>query len=180
MEVRIEKHTLIALSLLLIGVVLRLVPHVPNFAPIGAIALFGGATLHRRIALWLPLVIMALSDLVIGFYPGMLFTWSAFLLVGLCGMALRRQPNRLRIPLGAAASAVVFFVVSNFGVWIAGNLYPLTMQGLIDCYTKALPFFRATALSDAVYTFVLFGTYALAAKYLRGTLVVWRRKPSLL
>lgn len=162
----ISKTTYIALALIIAGIALRLIPHAANFAPVGAIALFGGAILSARTALWLPLVIMVVSDLFLGFHGTMLFTWGGFVLVGMFGMFLRDRTNAERIPLGALGSAIIFYIVSNFGVWVEGRLYPHTFQGLIDCFVMALPFLRTSLIADLLFATALFGAYALATKYL--------------
>jgi hypothetical protein len=146
------------LSLLFaVGVVLRLVPHAPNFTAVGAIALFAGAVLGKRAALLLPLAIMVASDLVIGFYPGITYTWVAFMLVACFGMAFRRAAYLNRVLLGGLGGGVIFFIVSNFGSWQAGGLYAPTMAGLAQCYLMALPFFGATLASSVIFSGILFG-----------------------
>lgn len=169
MEVRIDKRALLALALIVIGVILRIVPHTANFAPVGAIALFAGAILAWRIALWLPLGIMVISDLVIGLHPLIGFTWGAFALITLLGGALKKSSNWLRVPLGALASSLIFFVISNLGVWAEGKLYPHTWQGLSDCFIMALPFFRATLASDLLFSALFFGLYAAISPAFTGT-----------
>lgn len=153
-----------ALALVAFGVIMRLIPHPPNFAPVGAIALFGGAVLPRKLGWWLPLAVMAVSDLFIGFYSGILFTWAAFLLVGLYGQTLRRSGTWQRIFLGSLGSGLIFFIVSNLGVFLQSGLYPHTWAGLAQCYAMAVPFFRNTLAGDLAYSALLFGTYALATK----------------
>jgi hypothetical protein len=164
MEIRVERSTLtwLAVGLIVFGVLMRLLPHPANLAPVGAIALFGGAILPRRLSWWLPLAVMIASDYMIGFYDGILFTWLGFLLVALFGTTLRGQSNWFRVPFGALGGAVIFFLVSNFGVWLMGNMYPLTLSGLAKCYEMALPFFRNTFFGDFLYGWLLFGAYALA------------------
>lgn len=164
MEVRISRGTTLAVVLIIAGVVLRLIPHTANFAPVGAIALFGGAVLSARIAWWLPLAIMIVSDLFLGFHGTILFTWGGFLLVALFGMSLKDQKNWWRVPIGAIGAAVIFFIVSNFGVWVEGKLYPHTWQGLVDCYVMALPFFKTSLFADFAYSIALFSAYALAVR----------------
>jgi hypothetical protein len=163
-EVRVNRGTWVALVLIIAGVVLRLLPHTANFAPIGAIALFGGAVLSFRLAWWLPAAIMIISDLFLGLHGTVLFTWGGFVLVALFGMTLRDTSNWMRVPLGALGSAIIFFVISNFGVWVEGKLYPHTLQGLIDCYVMAIPFFRTSLMADLFYSAALFGTFALAVR----------------
>ena len=167
MEIRVNRVLLgVALSLVLFGVVMRLVPHPANIAPVGAIALFGGAVLPRRYGWWLPVAVMVISDvLFLGTYNGIVFTWLGFLLVALFGANLRHYSNWLRVPFGALSAAVIFFAVSNFGVWLQGHMYPLTWVGLVHCYELALPFFRNTFYGDFLYSWVLFGVYALAVKF---------------
>lgn len=157
---------LVALTLIAFGVIMRLVPHPDNFAPVSAIALFAGAVLPLRFAWWLgPAVVIASDLLFLGTYNGILFTWLGFLLVGFFGMSLRGQSNWLRVPFGALGAAVIFFVVSNFGVWLQGQMYPLTWAGLVQCYEMALPFFRNTFLGDLVFSTLLFGAFALAPRF---------------
>ena len=167
MAVAIDRTKAIALALILTGIGLRLVPHAANFAPVGAIAIFGGAVLDKKLAWWLPLAIMIASDLIIGLHSAVLFTWGGFALIGLYGMLLREQKTLPKILLGALGSGVIFYVISNFGVWATTGLYPHTLQGLTDCYVAALPFFRTSLLADFVYCAALFGGYALATAQIK-------------
>jgi hypothetical protein len=165
MEIRVNRALVgLAVALVVFGVVMRLLPHPANLAPVGAIALFGGAVLPRKLGWWLPLAVMIISDTYIGFYNSIVFTWLGFLVIGLYGITLRDQSNWFRVPFGALGSAVIFFVVSNFGVWLVGDIYPLTFAGLVRCYELALPFFRNTFVGDLLYSGLLFGLYALAAR----------------
>lgn len=159
-----NKLALVALALIVFGVALRLIPHVANFAPIGAIAIFSGAVLSARYSLWLPLIIMIASDLALGMHDTVLFTWGGFVLVALFGMTLKNRSNAERVPLGALASALIFYAVSNFGVWVEGRLYAHTIQGLIDCYIAGLPFLRTSLIADLLFSAALFGAYAYATR----------------
>lgn len=164
-KIKIEPRLVIALLLIALGIAMRLLPHEPNFAPVGAIALFGGAILGWQTAVWLPLAIMMGADMLIGFYPGMLFTWTGFVIVSLFGTLLRRCGLLTRISLGAIGSGIIFYVISNFGVWMTSGMYPATIPGLLDCYYMALPFLRTSLLADLFYSAILFGVYALAMKF---------------
>ena len=156
----------IAFALIAFGIVMRLLPHPDNLAPVGAIALFAGAVLPLRYAWWLPVSVMVVSDLLfLGTYNGIMFTWLGFLLVAMFGMSLRGQSNWFRVPFGALGAAVIFFVVSNFGVWLQGQMYPLSWAGLVQCYEMALPFFRNTFLGDLMFSTLLFGMFALAPRF---------------
>lgn len=155
----------LVIGLVIFGVIMRLLPHPANLAPVGAIALFGGAVLPRKLSWWLPLAVMAMSDLLIGLYSGFWFTWLGFLLVGFYGMSLRNTNRWAKIPLGALGSAVIFFIVSNFGVWLQSGFYAHTWAGLASCYEMALPFFRNTFMGDLIYSAIFFGAYNLASIY---------------
>jgi hypothetical protein len=158
----------------LAAAVSRLIPHPPNFAPMGAMALFGGACFaDRRAAFVVPLAAMFLSDLLIGLLSGNLamglhglipVVYGSFAMIVCLGFWLRRR--RTVVPIGGAAlaSSVLFFALTNFGVWALGSLYPKTWDGLVACYVAASPFFHNTLLGDAVYTAALFGGLALAEK----------------
>jgi hypothetical protein len=144
----------------------RLIPHPPNFAPITAVALFGGVYFsNRRLAFLVPLGALFLSDLVIGFYHHMYVVYASFGLIVCVGLLLRRHRKPRAIAAAALASSILFFVITNFGVWALGSLYPKTMPGLLACYVAAIPFFQNTLLGDAFYTAVLFGGFSLAEKW---------------
>ena len=155
--------TWLVYGLLLLGVTTRLVPHPWNATPTMAIALFAGTYLSKRLALLLPLAIVAASDVLLGWHATMPFTWGAFLLTGLLAWWIRKSPSASRIFTGAVAGSVLFFLVSNFGVWVVGGLYPRTVAGLWECYVAAIPFFRSTLAGDLVYTAALFGGFAMAS-----------------
>lgn len=159
-----RRQLIIAAALIAFGVVMRIVPHPANFAPVGAIALFGGATFSKRYGWWLPVVVMMFSDLYLGFYSSMPFTWAAYALIGLIGVAMQRWHGWWRVPVASMAGSLTFFVVSNFGVWADGGLYAHTWSGLAQCFTLALPFFRPTALSDLIFSGIFFGVYVLATR----------------
>ncbi len=155
-------------ALIAAGALLRIVPHPPNFAPIGAIALFGGAVLPRRLAIMVPLAALILSDAALGFYAllGMAWVYGSFVLIALIGTALRRGRTLLRVAGAALASSVLFFLVTNFGEWF-GPLYPHTPAGLLASYVAGIPFFRSTVLSDLGYSLALFAVYDSALRLAR-------------
>ena len=156
-----RSNPFLAIGLIVLGIVSRLIPHPWNATPVMAIALFGGTYLPKRLAIVLPLAIIILSDAVIGLHNTILFTWGAFVLTGSLAWWIRRRPDATRVITGAVAGSVLFFLITNLGVWVAGDLYPRTAAGLWQCYVAAIPFFRGTLLGDVVYTTVLFGGYAL-------------------
>ena len=135
----------------LIAAILRLIPHAPNFAPIGAMALFGGTYLGKRYAIALPIAAMFLSDLFLGFdsLSSRFTVYGTFILIGLIGLWLRERKSFQNIIIAAFAGSVLFFVTTNFGVWVFGTIYPKTTEGLVACFVAAIPFFRNTQLRPA-------------------------------
>lgn len=153
----------------------RLLPHPPNMTPIAAMALFGGVCFAtKRTAFLVPLAAMYLSDLALGFlvydfgwfHWFMPFVYASFAVTVCLGLLIRRRLTLLTVGGAALTGSVLFFIVTNFGVWLAGNLYPETVAGLVSCYVAAIPFFRNTLVGDMAYTLVLFGGFALAQRYL--------------
>lgn len=172
---------IIALFLILIGVSLRFLPHPPNFAPIAAIALFGGVYLSRKIAFILPLAAMAISDRFIGFYEPklMISVYGSFLLCVILGFWLKKRKKWYTIGASALISAVLFFIITNFAIWVFTPWYAKTFFGLIQCYLMALPFFRNTLFGDLFYVTVFFGTYELIEIWIRKKYGCFAHQPSL-
>lgn len=151
--------------IIILAVASRFLPFPPNVAPVAAIALFGGAYFSdKRMAYLLPLGIMLISDLLIGLHGTLLFVYAAFALIVLIGFKLGKKINPLRVTGAALAGSSVFFLITNFGVWLTSPLYPLTGAGLVTCYTAAIPFFHYTILGDLFYTTVIFGGFELARR----------------
>jgi len=147
-----------------IGLLGRLLPHLPNMTPVGATALFFGAKFGMKKGLIVVLVTMLLSDLVKGLHPTMWATYGSFFLIVLAGKLIAKKNSVGWIAGAGVFSSVIFFVLTNFAVWIAPNLmYAKNIQGLVDCYVMAIPFFRNTLAGDLVYTAVFFGGYELVS-----------------
>ena len=174
---------LVLLLVLILGAFSRILPHPLNFSPIAALGLFAAGHFVRSWqALFLPLAAVWLSDLYLNnvvygayyedfvwFYEGFYWQYGAYLLMGVWGLALFQRLSWLRVGLGALGASVIFFLLSNFGVWYSGTMYEPSLSGLMLCYVAGLPFFKASLLGDIFYTFVLFGGFEL----------VQRRYPSL-
>ncbi|MFW6226505.1 MAG: DUF6580 family putative transport protein [Bacteroidota bacterium] len=163
----LSPKVLVIAGIILFAAIMRLVPHYPNFTPIAAIALFGGAQLGKKwLAFFIPLVALFISDLILGFHGFMIPVYVSFALVVLMGQYMK---NRVRIHTvigGALASSVIFFLVTNFAVWAGSPYYPQTFSGLMQSYTMAIPFFHSSVLGDLFYSGVFFGGfYLLQQKY---------------
>ena len=151
----------------------RLLPHPPNFSPVVAVALFGGAALaDRKLAFIVPMAAMFVADLFIGFHNTMVFVYLAMALVVAFGLVLatNRKPGVL---VGSAIlGSGIFFLVSNTGMWWVSGAYPLSVEGLLACYVAALPFFHNTLLATVFYSALLFGIeHLLRRRSLKNTLV---------
>ncbi len=139
----------------------RLIPHPPNFAPIMAIALFGGAVFtDRRLAFLVPMAAMLVSDLILGLHAQMWLVYGCFAIVVSMGMLLGRRGV---LPLLGAtlAGSVLFFLATNLGVWAFSGLYLHDMAGLVACYSAAIPFFHNSLLGNLFFVSVLFGGLAM-------------------
>lgn len=148
---------IILLVVIVFGVVLmRLIPHPPNLSPIGALALFSGAYFENRTKFILPIAALFLSDLIIGFHTTMPFVYGSFIVTILLGAYLKQKQSILRIGCLSMISSVLFFFITNFGVWATSSMYASTFSGLMNAYAMGVPFFRNTVAGDLVYSFILF------------------------
>jgi hypothetical protein len=149
----------IALTLVVLGAVARLVPHPWNFAPVGGMSLFAGARLRGWQAYLVPIVLMAITDPLLGGYGvATPFVYLSFLISVWIGRRLRNSESPLWIGGAAVISSAQFFVISNLGAWL--GYYAHTWNGLVSCYTMALPFYGRTLVSDLLTCGVLFGLHA--------------------
>lgn len=156
--------TALACALVVFGMALRILPHEPNFAPIGAIALFAAVYLTRGYAMLLPLAALFVSDFFIGFtsWQTHLSVYASFLLAGGIGLLVKKKKNVATIVGGSLAGAVVFYAITNFAFFYPPVMYPHDLSGIMASYYNALPFFRNTLFSNLFYTGLLFGAYELA------------------
>jgi len=158
----------LAVLLVLVAVVSRVVPHPWNLTPLVAIALFGGATCERTgSAAAMTLGALALGDAALGYFPyeGMAWVYGASVGVVLVGRILRMLRSRYGAApalIASLAGGGLFYIVTNFGVWATGHLYPRTAAGLVACYAAAVPFYRHQIVGDLVYTAWLFGALEVA------------------
>jgi hypothetical protein len=151
------------LAAILAAAALRLVPHPPNFTPIGAMALFSGAQFGRRGAAFVaPLAALLLSDAVLGFYHGMATVYFTTGVIVMIGWWLASRRPAWRIVAASVAGSILFYVVTNLGMWLFSGIYPRTLIGLEACYIAAIPFFQNTLAGDLFYTALLFGGFAIA------------------
>lgn len=170
-------YILLITSIVVFGVIARVLPHNANFAPMGAIALFAAAFYKRKaLALAIPAIAWWLSDLYLNntvyatsenftwFTYDQLFSVLALLSIVLLGALLLKSFNVAKVLVGSISASLIFFLISNFGVWMQGFLYPKTWSGLVSCYTMALPFYKATFVSDLVFSGIFFSAMYFISK----------------
>ena len=158
----------IPIGMLLAAAMSRLLPHPPNFTPVIALALFGGAYFKPNgLAFAVPLAAMIISDIALTFTIDTTFfspmrpvIYSCIAATTWMGFAVRRKISTGRLAAVSLAGSSLLFLASNLAVWIfQKGMYPDTPGGLLMCYVAALPFFKNTLLSTAFYTGLLFGVY---------------------
>ncbi len=154
--------------IVLLAVLARFAPHVPNFSPVYSALLFGGARLKSRDSIWFPVALLAASDIVLTTQVYHLrlgwmepWDWVAFAVVALIGRWLRDRVSVRTVVAASLAGPTAFFLISNFAVWLGWKMYPATWGGLLSCYVAGLPFFRNTLVSSLLFSGVLFGGYEL-------------------
>ncbi|MBI3318052.1 MAG: hypothetical protein HYZ90_02760 [Candidatus Omnitrophica bacterium] len=168
-------HWAVAPGFILLSVLIRLLPYPWHFTPIVGMGLFAGAHLPQRWAIATPVLAMAAGDLLLGWLPVHLFGWIAVAGSGCLGFLLRRKRSPLRMAAASVASSTLFYLLSNFGVWLLGCVpgwYPATPQGLAACMAAGIPFYRNGLLGDLLYTGLLFGSYELFLRW------ITRRSPA--
>lgn len=173
---KLNLQTGILSIIILLAAFTRIMPHPPNFSPMAAIGLFGAAHFAKKWqAFFIPLIGIWVSDLVINnyvysssssnfvwFYSGFYWQYMSYILIIFAGLFIFNRGISLTKTFGGMiSSSGIFFLVSNFGVWAGGTMYPKNFGGLITCYAAGVPFIHNTIISDVLFTTVLFGTYYL-------------------
>lgn len=149
-----------------LAIAARFIPGAANFSPVYAGLLFSGAYLKRRDSMWFPILLLAGSDLLVNtllyhtsFQWMQTLNWVAFAAIVMVGWWLQKRVSMRNVLLASVAGPSVFFVISNFGVWLAGGLYPPTFGGLTACYAAAIPFYGNSLASAVLFGGILFGAY---------------------
>lgn len=145
----------LSLGIFLALAVTRFIPHPPNFTSLIALSFYVPAIFGFRY-IWIVLVSFLVTDLIIGLHSTVIFTWGSVVIIGLISKYFNKNIN-FRMS-GALLGALIFFVISNFGVWVLGS-YGYTVDGLITCYTLALPFFGYTAISTIIFSVIIETVY---------------------
>ena len=161
-------------GIILLAAATRIVLPPSNFAPMNAIAVFSGTYFAGLLsALFVPLAAIFISDQAVNFlyfgkmqmfYEGWYWQYGAYLLLSCVGMVLKNRVSGSTVVTSSLVSSLIFFFVTNFGVWASTNLYPRTLDGLALCFTAAVPFFGATLFGDLLFFALMFGSVALVGR----------------
>lgn len=155
----------LALGLIALGVLSRLIPHPPNVTAVVGVSLLGAYAIRSRwVAALIPVAVMALSDLVLGWHSSALFTYAGMLAGTFIGLGLLRQLSVLRLGGAVFLANLAFFLISNFGVYL-GGYYGFGIDGLIACYVAAIPFWGYSLIGDLGSTAILFALFVVARRY---------------
>ena len=169
----------------IVAIASRLLPHPPNMTAVMAVALFAGARItNTKLAMALPLLIMILSDIFLGFHSSQLVVYVCILAVSVLGLSLRNSTSFTKPLAMSFIGSLFFFLITNFAVWLGGTMYPMTLEGLFLCYAAALPFYTTDSfqfvnssqlvfgsffangvIGDLFFTGVLFGLFELSKKF---------------
>ncbi|MDB9712524.1 hypothetical protein OAA78_02440 [Flavobacteriaceae bacterium] len=158
-----NKKILFITLFIIVTALMRLIPHPPNFVPITAIAIFAGVKFNNIILAYIvPVSIMLISDFFIGFSSISLFVYLAFILITSYSYLIKKYSI-----INILLSSIIFFIITNFGVWVLPGGYPNNIEGLILCYTEAIPFFTNSILADLFFSALLYyGFEKIEKKYL--------------
>lgn len=176
-----SKVSVYAIGFILIAAMSRLLPHPPNFTPIGAMALLGGAYLGRKYMKFiLPIAALFLSDFILNntimrewyaetagivfFTRSMITVYISFAIMILFGSYILRKRNIKNIAIGTIGVSIIFFLITNFGVWVGSGMYPKNLSGLIACFAAAMPFFLNTILGNVFFVLLGFGLMQILEK----------------
>ena len=163
------------ITVIFVGAFMRLIPHWPNFTPIAAIALFGGASLTKKhLAFAIPLIAMFVSDLIIGFHSYMIAVYISFAIVVLLGRLMVNKVTIGRVALTSITASVIFFLITNFAAWLASPVYTKDFMGLIQSYIAGLAFFNDGGygisffvndiIAGLTFNAIFFGSFYFAKK----------------
>ena len=154
------KKEIFPIALILILALARLIPHPPNFTPIIAVAIMSGYFFKNINLSFLTLVVaMLIGDLFIGFYENMIFVYASLLLITFVFYKIANKINFKNLFIYGFIGSLIFFIVSNFGVWALGSpgvqdiVYDKSFNGLMECYILAIPFFGNTFLSTVIFAY---------------------------
>ena len=165
-ELKILRKEILPISLILILVFSRLIPHPPNFTPVIAVAIMGSYFFRNIYFCFATLLAsMFLADIILGFYENMIFVYLSLLIVALSMYSFSKKINFKNLFAFGFFGSVIFFLVSNFGFWLLSDLYSKDFSGLIQAYIMGIPFFKNTLISTLIFSYASLIVYKTSNKY---------------
>lgn len=155
------RHVIPYTGIIFIAVAARLLPHLPNMTPITGLALFSGSSSKNKCWLLVPIIAMLVSDIFLGFHTTIPFVYGSFFIITIFGKFITKKSGVLTLSAMSFFSSLIFYVITNFGVWATSSMYTKNIQGLISSYLMGIPFFWNTILGDFIYTMTFFYGYRL-------------------
>jgi len=174
-----KKRFIVLSGFIIIAALSRIIPHPYNFAPIGAMSIFGAAYFtDKKFSFLLPLFAMFVSDLLVNnllyanfyggfvlFTPGFYWMYGSIALIVVAGIFILKKVNTKTVIAGSLSASIIFFLVTNFGSWLGNPIYPQGLEGLFMSYAAGIPFFHYTVLGDLFYSGVMFGAFEYAKQH---------------
>ena len=158
-------NKIIIFVIILFAAFSRLLPHPPNFTPILSICLFSGIMFNKKkYAYSIPLIFMLISDFVIDYYSLMFWVYLSLVIIITIGYLLKEKISKIKIIYGILMSSMIFYILSNFGVWLGSSFYTQNLSGLLSCYIAGLPFFQNNLLSNIFFSCIIFYSYKIIIK----------------
>jgi hypothetical protein len=151
-----KKYDLPIISLIILIIILRIIPHPHNFTPIISFAIMGSWLFQNQMkTIILTFIIMVTSDLILGFYENIFYVYAALLFI-ILSFAKNKKYNYQNLILKGFLGSLIFFVLTNFCVWIFEDIYPKTLSGIFSCFIYAIPFFKNTLISTVMFNYIIF------------------------
>jgi hypothetical protein len=151
-----KKYDLPIISLIILIIISRIIPHPHNFTPIISFAIMGSWLFQNQMkTIILTFIIMVTSDLILGFYENIFYVYAALLFI-ILSFAKNKKYNYQNLILKGFLGSLIFFVLTNFCVWIFEDIYPKTLSGIFSCFIYAIPFFKNTLISTVMFNYIIF------------------------
>ena len=143
----------------------RMITDIPNFTATIALVIFTGYLIQNRLlSILIVLTSQVVSDLYLGIYSSMIFVYAAYASIVLLSPIIMNKINTKSVVLSSIISPSIFFIISNFGVWLTGSIYTFNLSGLITCYIAGIPFFDESLISTVLFALTIFSIMKLIKK----------------
>ena len=160
-----KNDLMIPIIMMTLLVISRMISDIPNFTATIALIMFTSYLIRDKfLSVLVILVSQIISDLYIGIYSSMFFVYGAYVFIALLSPIIMNKLSFKSVLISSLVTPTIFYIVSNFGVWITGSTYPLSLDGLIMCYVAGIPFFDETLLSTVVFSVTIYVMMKLIVK----------------